>query len=605
MMRAIRELGEYEIQRKNLSLENPIPILAENPDSNGKYNHVFAVVFKKIGEDWKYQDVLWEPLDKSTPLKYLYKKGAPAGTDVTTTVRFNDFEKSFIKRSLKCLENAKENESLSQEDRDFFENLSEEIVKNLDEIKETIERFRSEVPSGEYSIVTTKFIENGANFYNKDVSVFKKLLKRKGQKAFSYKYKKTSLKNNSRCSICNKTQEEVYGFVNTFNFYSADKPGYLASGFRQENAWKNYPVCLECALLLQSGRDYLEENLRFNFYGMSYLLIPKFIYKKDLDSVLQVMTQWKDPSFKQDASTLFTSDEKEVLHHISQLKDNISVNFLFYNESQSAYKILLLIEDILPSRFTTLFQIKNDIEQLKVFREYKSGKGNKGLKFNFGVVNHFFPVRTSSGYNKDFIEIVDKVFQGNNLNYSYLLHHLMHQIRSEFANQEGTLRWTVVSGFLFIRYLQELGILTSDIKGEPMENAQTTHSESLEGKLKNFIREHSTFFTYPEQKAVFLMGVLTKFLMNIQYAQRKSTPFLSKLGNLRLDQRSIQRLLTDIKGKMLEYDASYYRRLEAEIAEYFIQAGNKWQINNDEINFNFVLGMQLADQFKTQGENND
>jgi len=605
-MRAIRELGEYEIQRKNLSLENPIPILAENPDSNGTYKHVFAVVFEKNNDYWKYQDVQWEEIDNSNSEKYLYKK-LSGHNDASITSRLTTYDKTFDKRILRHITDASKNRNLSKNCRAFFKNIYKEILNNKNDIKLKLQHFIKNTPSGENAIITTKFHDHNNTFYNQHiepiVESFKKVLFE------NYYYSKTqkvfSIGKDKKCSICGCKKDEVYGFVNTFNFYTVDKPGYIASGFEAESAWQNYPVCLECAIVLKSGRDFLEENLNFSFYGMNYLLIPKFVMKKDFNDTLQVMSAWRSPTYNEKDSQIFTGDEKDLIQHLTKLEESVSVKFLFFEEKNDAYKIVLLTEDIFPSRFSYLLNQKFKLDELDIFKHTKTKESPFGYKFNFGVLNRFYNART----NKTFIEIVDKIFSGSSISYYSILQDIVNEIRKVFPNikneRDTKLKDTVLQGFMLILYLQNLDLFRENPKGENMsENRMDEHKEEQETG-KQFFKKYPDYFTNPAQKAIFLLGVLIKLFTDVQFRLRESKPFLSKLGNLRMDQRSIQRLLTDVKAKMLEYDKDYYRQLQSEIAANFIEAGKNWQMNNDEINFNFVLGMQLADKFKTQGENNE
>jgi CRISPR-associated protein Csh1 len=61
-------------------------------------------------------------------------------------------------------------------------------------------------------------------------------------------------------------------------------------------------------------------------------------------------------------------------------------------------------------------------------------------------------------------------------------------------------------------------------------------------------------------------------------------------------------LLPKIQNKLEEYGKNYYRPLEALISGYFLEAGKGWRISTDELNFYFVLGMNLVDEVsKTLG----
>ncbi len=106
-------------------------------------------------------------------------------------------------------------------------------------------------------------------------------------------------------------------------------------------------------------------------------------------------------------------------------------------------------------------------------------------------------------------------------------------------------------------------------------------------------------------KSIFLTGVLSQFLLNAQHNERSTTPFRSKLKGLKLDSADIQALLPKLCAKFEEYTQQYKKNYRYKVqtettAKYFLES--KWDISVDEINFIFVLGMNLSKYFKIQSE---
>jgi CRISPR-associated protein Csh1 len=94
-----------------------------------------------------------------------------------------------------------------------------------------------------------------------------------------------------------------------------------------------------------------------------------------------------------------------------------------------------------------------------------------------------------------------------------------------------------------------------------------------------------------------LEGVLTRFLLDIQYAQRGSTPFEAKLHWLKLDERRVKKLLPEIVEKLREYKLGY-PQLEELISKNLIEAGQDWKLSEDETSYCFTLGLSLGRVFK-------
>lgn len=126
--------------------------------------------------------------------------------------------------------------------------------------------------------------------------------------------------------------------------------------------------------------------------------------------------------------------------------------------------------------------------------------------------------------------------------------------------------------------------------------------EEIQQKSDALFKEFANFFDSEAKKAIFLEGVLAQFLLNIQYQERKATPFRVKLKGLKLNEKEIKTLLPEIQNKLEEYGKNYYRTMESIISNYFVSAGNKWKLTNYEISFYFVLGMNLSNKFKSKKE---
>ena len=135
----------------------------------------------------------------------------------------------------------------------------------------------------------------------------------------------------------------------------------------------------------------------------------------------------------------------------------------------------------------------------------------------------------------------------------------------------------------------------SEIKGKKVE------------LYEKYFSDNENFFDSFEKKVCFLMGVLIQRLLNIQYKDKKSTPFYNKLKNLNINQELLGRVFKQAVNKLIEYDKNYYMQLEGLISDYFVKAGNKWKINDKDISFIFTLGMSLSKSvyFKDESEENN
>lgn len=312
-----------------------------------------------------------------------------------------------------------------------------------------------------------------------------------------------------------------------------------------------------------------------------------------------------------------TNDENEVLKTMSEQRNYLNNNFLFYSAPKgfngAVFNILLYIEDILPSRLKELFKIKEVVDQEEIFQNceidiYQDRKkiGKGPLEFNFGILRTFFPrITNNRTFNKYFLDIINKIFTKKPVEYDFLLNFIVKKIRDDFMQNYPT-KIDTLKAFMLLNYLNELNILKlkEEVKMETKNLFMMEREEKeMEEKVELFFNKFSDFFGRDIKKAIFLEGVLTQYLLNIQYQERKATPFRIKLKSLKLDEKQIRKLLPEIQNKLEEYGKNYYRDLESIISNYFISSGNDWNITNDEISFCFVLGMNLSYLFKKEKNN--
>ena len=127
-----------------------------------------------------------------------------------------------------------------------------------------------------------------------------------------------------------------------------------------------------------------------------------------------------------------------------------------------------------------------------------------------------------------------------------------------------------------------------------MSTTKNTYREQIE----LFLEEHSDILDSNVKRMVFLEGVLAQKLLNIQAKERDgSTPFRARLNGLKLNEKIVKRLYSEIINKLEEYDKNYYKQLEEMIADYIL-ASNFTAISNNELSFYFVTGMNQANNFQ-------
>ncbi|AKB59125.1 TIGR02556 family CRISPR-associated protein [Methanosarcina barkeri] len=612
MIEAMKEIGEYALEKENKDLNDFVSILVENPASNETYKNVFCIKLVSCQNSFEFKEIEHQEYSKEKIGKYLYKRGSSNGPDITPTARVTEIKKTFSNKIIgwfsKPLKEAKP--ILDSEEIQFLELLGKSIKENEDIILLDLEPKVNSVDAKENSILTLIIEENDSIRYVGDFEVFRKILMNNGASKFYSKYGIISKADDKICSIC-KTHKEVYGFVTPYEFYTVDKKGFVSGGFDQSKAWRNNPICLECALKITAGREYIEKYMSFGFYGFNFLIIPKLLNNSTNEDLFDTFEKFNEKkfTFNQDYKRFLAANENDILEILSEEDDYLNFNFQFYEKSNSAYRILLYIEDILPSRLRELFKSKEIVDKRKIFSNYFSNDTEvKSIQFTLGNVRWFFPnTPDDPDLNKYFLEITNGIFTGTSVDYNFLLKYIMRRIRKDFRNENST-RYSLFLGFQMLDFLSNLCLLGNYTGGNCvnstnlstlLSNMEPKENNGYEARTNVIFLEFEHFFNTDAKKAIFLEGALVQYLLNIQKFQRGSAPFRTKLRGLNLDERHVKRIFPETINKLDEYDANYYKELEYLISKYMIQSGNNWKMSNDEISFYFVLGMNLSNLLKS------
>lgn len=622
MIEAIREIGEYSLQKDQISTKDPhglVEIFCEDIQGlSEKPPHILSIKIEKNGNSFSFIDICEEEeYTRKNNSKYLYRFGSPRGTNITPSSKVTEIIKTYpikIKtwfgQKFSQLPYVLENDEIKY----IFE-LGKCLEDNQSQIINQTQSILSAIRiKKESAFITIVITEDGQRCHLGDIDLFRKIFVQKCQASLWQKYNTTSVEKDKTCSVCQKKKEEVYGFASTFNFYTVDKPGMVSGGFNQSLAWKNYPVCLDCALALERGKKYLNDFCHFQFYGYDYYIIPKPLLKENR-FVYEILK-----TFQEDAENIRLTDKyqslmsdarEEILSTLAEKENSFLCNILIYQEKNNEFKIVRYIEDIFPSRLKQLFDAKNVIDDKPGFQDFQVPAfenqkriGEKQYKFTFETLRYFFG-KDADAY---FFDIVGRIFSGKEVSYPFILSEIARKIRVQHNHGIPT-KETTFRGLALLAYLDELELFGKHKEGRIMTTlSKSFHTDDFSETRKKadaIFNEFPTFFDSAAKRAVFLEGVLCQKLLGIQHHERGATPFRTKLQGLRLDQKMIQALLPQIQNKLEEYKANYYRDLEQLISASMIEAGNDWRLSKDEIAFYFVLGMNLASQFTTKKQDDE
>lgn len=127
-------------------------------------------------------------------------------------------------------------------------------------------------------------------------------------------------------------------------------------------------------------------------------------------------------------------------------------------------------------------------------------------------------------------------------------------------------------------------------------------SFDLDG-FNSFTRENQNFLDSDIKVGIFAVGVLVRFLFDIQYNSLKNTPFENKLRGYKLNPEVIMNVYTEALDKIQKYLKTFYvyTDLREVINRYFIvHSGELAKMTNNEISFYFVAGLEIGKKFKRE-----
>lgn len=400
MIQAIKELGEEKLRWEGKELgkisKDILNTVIQDPNETGKYPYVLVIVLHRKGfldpsheeRQFVFDRIQVEQTDKSKIPRYLYRRGSSIGTNRSPTTLITEIPKTFQRKLIAWFRKfgAKDN---------LFANLKEALERDKDRIlQDLIGEWREITPSlkrQQSGVLTIAIEDNRGLQYPGDFLEFRDLL----QEEIRGKYGKV-FGTDHTCSVCGERKAKVYGeaLTEVFKFYNIDKPGYIAGGFKREEAWKNFPICMDCILKIEEGRKFLSEHLTYRMGGHRYWLIPDLL--RGVPEAHEVITAFfqiairSGDVLKSRRLEQISEDENEILSELSELQDVLTYNFFFFKlqkGSSMPREITLLVEDILPSRLSQIFQAKMKIDACDLLHNVKVKKAQyEDIGFRFDAL---------------------------------------------------------------------------------------------------------------------------------------------------------------------------------------------------------------------------
>lgn len=555
--RAIAAIGRWQFEQKidleevDLYIENMFP---------GKDWQILLLVFEITGTQndlkcsYKGIDIENVRADDEGYRKYAYRKGSARGGDITITTKLG----YPVDKKLKSI---KENTfrkifSLQKDypvEAEYLKIIHDCYTYNVDNIKTELENLFNNFDKNQ-SVTTGlsfKIILQGEDHYLRDFDLIRRIIIDSGAEV-NYIHAGTESKaTNKISSVSGIEKPDIFGFAAPFKYSSPDKPGFIAGFFNKKKNWRNYPISSDETLVLELGRKFIQQNLTGYFYGHEYMMIPHPILdtdKENLNKVINLLKTAFDEEKKARKEKRKLAEDR-IQKLIAREKNFFNLDIAFYKEDKKtgAITIELMLEEILPSRFRELFiDAPAIVNQNKLFKKAITiKKTQQDLTFNYGIIKEIFDIR--------FLDVVNKLFLGNKLSDDFVFENIMTLIRKKYNDsktKEGfvePVHWIVLKAIMVLQYLQELQIITNNKNYIYMETENIQKSEksfNLE-RFNEFVKENASFLDSDIKIGIFAVGVLVRFLFDIQQASLHNTPFEGKLRGYKLNPELLMNIYTE------------------------------------------------------------
>ncbi|MBD3184933.1 TIGR02556 family CRISPR-associated protein [Candidatus Poribacteria bacterium] len=412
----------------------------------------------------------------------------------------------------------------------------------------------------------------------------------------------------AKCFVCHNESNLSYDVAKLkFKYYIKDKISF-SSRFEKDFS-KNFSFCKPCYMYLSAGENFIQNKMKTAMGRFQVYVIPKFLFNvkmssEDIDGFGDYVIFSFNAAKNFKGMNKFNGLLQSYLKYQESYKNSYTLNFLFYQENNSEFRILRCVKDVNPIRLRTLTKTTNDIGIIgkKLLRESNS------WNIDLGKIYFLTPIRISKGAPKaykDLLVLYSNILSGGEVSYYSMIRQFTELIRiykfEKFSifniNTEGNPLWemsmAVMECNLFMLYLRKLELLKG---GKYMSEVDLKSIGLDDDRMQEFVTEMGYDDT---RTAMFLMGNLIR---EIGYRQGGKEPILEKLNYQGIDARRLLRLTNEIfeklkQYKVLKYNKSIFSAFKRLLDLYI----NDWPLDDQENVFYILSGYSYRRQ-RAKGE---
>jgi CRISPR-associated Csh1 family protein len=434
---------------------------------------------------------------------------------------------------------------------------------------------------------------------------------------------------NHVCAVCNEKKDSISQY-NLLGLYTLDRPGFAPHGHREYGS-SLFPICNSCVGSMIRAEKWIGEYASFRlFNGINYFVIPVVNYPPPkspeysigLKHFLNLFENTFESLVKVGITDLFDIEDKIVqsINAANQIysKWNVTLTYFFYVRSNSARVVRLRLDGILPSRLSEIVSSLRSVASSESipnfnFRDFSAVFVNPKV----GTMRLYG--RNNPGESKMLFEILEKVHLGpsaGKLNQSMIIQSLMRNVRGLYGlhRREGTSEKKLLMDFE--QYMRNtlaalvfLYVVSSAEEMTVLSSKSDSNVTSVQGNttIDKYFQSHSQLFQNPAKSWAFLIGVVTRKLIEFQLKERQSeglgsgrAPFLSNIGDMNFNPKRLQALYKAVIEKFASYDKAlqYFEQRVSYLSEMVAAAATPdISVSDDELSYFFALGFASGSKF--------
>jgi CRISPR-associated protein Csh1 len=284
------------------------------------------------------------------------------------------------------------------------------------------------------------------------------------------KLKKHEATKAHECAICHSYSESGLNLDKVFAFATFDKKGFLP-GMNNSDAAKSkvFPVCDQCYKLLSEGRSVIDRKFldTQSIRNVRIYLIPELLSNNaNLKRASKNVVNFLQVGLK---------NESFVSEKVLEQEDEIVFHFVFWEQNQAQERLLLMVEDVPPSRLKRIEELWKDSVQATKRSDVGDSLGDEGHErpnrstLAVAISSTTMAITSLAGKNegdkkdkrdkgetlvmKDFLlDIVGRLLKGDNIDVYTVKSLVTSRLQGLFADSD----WVAKYGALSMSRLQRV-----------------------------------------------------------------------------------------------------------------------------------------------------